>query len=197
MITLEPIIVNGNIIGYKDKLIHIFDMYKNSGKSTLLYSNIYSDWLDNEIVGIPEWCDINTIDVICINVNNNKELSNNIKPLGNVEEFNRSEIYELIGQKINILYVDEWFSLSEQDRIFITNWCIDNKVYLNAYGTSEECKISYWLETNEDPPQAIIDIAKDMYYLDYEESLRLIRRTMLGSKADLNLENALRWVASK
>jgi len=129
MIDRAPIINNGGIIGFKKALIHIFLMDKGTGKTTRIIDSICDDELEYD----------GDLQSICINVRRNEKLRNRIRSVfaEGCREFGKNEIHYLVGQKIHVLYVDEWFDLSFKDRYFIIEWCLNTNTYLNAYGSKE------------------------------------------------------------
>lgn len=127
MINLEPIIKEetGEILGYKEKLIHIISMKSWKEIYDEIIKNLEDDWrnhIDESIV---------------INAGNNTELSKYIKSdseiVDNVREFKNHEVELLVGQKIKTLYIYQWNSLSKENMDFILDWCETNGVVLNAF----------------------------------------------------------------
>lgn len=126
MITLTPIIINNAIMGYKHKYIHIFDMERRSGKTRTIKEHLSQDWCS---YSFREYSHSIIVDVM------NSGQFNILKRKYDTSIFLKSDIPFLIGQKLEVLYVDEWFKLDDKDRVFIMEWCLRNRVYLNAYGT--------------------------------------------------------------
>jgi len=182
MLDRNPVLdENNNIIGFKKWNFHLLDIYHRRGKTQSIIKHIKEGDFDS---------------ILIIDKKNQDSIKNayfNLK-YKETKYYLTYDIEKFLSGlgKVDYVLVDNYFSLSLEEKRTIKDYCRKYNCILNAYGVSPALEMDMFILGASHIPNKIEEKAKDLMRvtrMDYTTAVENIRKSLNCFAPDLKKES--------